>query len=118
MQTNHKRALWWMGFLVLVALSVSTGAVKLARMPAEMELFRGAGVPDGATLAFGVVQLVLGLALLPARTRRLAAGGMAVTFALATLVVVLNAMWAFALGSLTFIALAAAVARWPEPARA
>ena len=50
--------------MLLTLLSVSTGAVKIARMPEEMEIFRVAGFPDALTIAFGVVQLGLGLLLL------------------------------------------------------
>ena len=49
-----------------------------------MALFRNVGFSDGMTVAFGVVQLVGGLLLLPARAARLGAWIMLPTFVLAT----------------------------------
>lgn len=108
-------ALLWINRVLLTLLSISTGAVKLARMPEEMELFRSVGIPDGATIAFGVVQLVLGLALLLPKTTHRAAWGMAATFALATGVLFVAGMTMFGVVSLLFIGSAVLHARaWPR----
>ena len=105
----------WINRVLLTLLSISTGAVKLSRMDEEMVLYRGAGFADEATLAFGALQLGLGLLLLPARTTQLAAWGMAVTFVIATAVVFINGMVPFGIASLLFIAMAAAHGQfWPR----
>lgn len=104
----------WINRVLLTLLSVSTGAVKIARMSEEMEIFREAGFSDGSTVAFGVVQLALGLLLVPNATTRGAAFGMAATFALATGVLFVNGMVPFGLFSLLFIASAVAHGMaWP-----
>lgn len=97
--------------VLLTLLSIATGAVKLAYMPEEMALFRGAGWPDTATVGFGVLQLALGLLLIPNATTRAAAVGMAVTFVVATGVLFVNGMMAFGMFSLLFIASAVVHAR-------
>lgn len=100
--------------VLLTLLSVSTGLVKLARMPEEMEIFRAAGLPDAATIGFGVVQLVGGLLLIPNRTHAIGAGVMIPTFVFATGVLVVNGLWPFAVFSLLFPA-SAAFAWWTAP---
>ena len=94
----------WVNRILLTLLSISTGAVKLVQMEEEMHIFREAGVGDGLTLAFGAIQLMLGLLLLPNQTTRPAAYGMAVTFVLATGVLFVNGLVAFGVFSLLFIA--------------
>ncbi|MBX2796733.1 MAG: DoxX family protein [Myxococcales bacterium] len=108
------RVALWINRVLLTLLSISTGAVKIYRMEEEMFIFREAGFPDVATIAFGVVQLGLGLALIPAFTTHAAAWGMAVTFVLATGVLFVNGMIPFGMFSLLFIASAVVHARlWP-----
>lgn len=98
----------------LVLLSISTGLTKLVRMPAEMELFAGAGFSDEVTIGFGVVQLLGGLLLLRTATRRIGAVTMAMTFSIATVVVFINGMIPFGVASLLFIAAALYHVRHPE----
>lgn len=94
----------WVNRALLTLLSISTGAVKLAQMPEEMEIFRAAGFPDALTLGFGVVQLAGGLLLLPNRTTAVGAWVMVPTFVLATGVLFVNGLVAFGVFSLLFIA--------------
>ncbi len=98
--------LLWINRVVLTLLSLSTGAVKLARMEAEMVIFREIGFPDSATIAFGVVQLVGGVLLIPSRTTRVGAWVMLPTFAFATCVLFMNGMVPFGISSVLFIAMA------------
>ncbi|MCA9691111.1 MAG: DoxX family protein [Nannocystaceae bacterium] len=106
-------ALLWVNRVLLTLLSISTGAVKLARMEAEMVIFREIGFSDGVTIAFGVVQLIGGLLLLPEKTTRLGAWIMLPTFVFATGVVFANGMIPFGVSSLLFVAMAALHgARW------
>ncbi|MGE0785735.1 MAG: DoxX family protein [Sandaracinaceae bacterium] len=104
----------WVNRVLLTLLSISTGAVKLARMDAEMVIFRAVGFPDALTIAFGVVQLAGALLLLPPRTTRIGAWVMVPTFLFATGVVFANGMIVFGIVSLSFPAMAALHAlRWP-----
>lgn len=100
------KALLWINRVLLTGLSIMTGAVKLARMDAEMEIFRNIGFSDALTIAFGVVQLLGGLLLLPGKTTRIGAWVMLPTFVFATGVVFANGMIAFGVSSLLFIAMA------------
>ncbi len=97
---------------LLTLLSVMTGVVKLVQMHEEMVIFRQAGFPDGLTMAFGLVQLVGGLLLLPGATRRAGASIMAVTFVIATGVLFVNGMVPFGVFSLLFIASAVVAAMY------
>ena len=94
----------WTNRVLLTALSIMTGVVKLARMEEEMIIFRNVGLSDGMTVAFGVVQLLGGVLLLAPRTTRLGAWIMLPTFVFATGVLFANSMVAFGVVSLLFIA--------------
>ncbi|MGH1343735.1 MAG: DoxX family protein [Nannocystales bacterium] len=104
----------WANRILLTALSVMTGAVKLAQMEEEMALFRTIGFSDGITMGFGALQLAGGLLLLRARTTKAGAWLMAPTFLFATGVLFANAMVPFGVASVLFIAMAVFHAmRWP-----
>lgn len=98
--------------VLLTLLSFATGAVKLARMEQEMQIFAQAGFSSAATVGFGVLQFVGAVLLLPQRTTRWGAGLMAASFVVATGVLLVNSMWAFGAFSLLFIASAGVHARW------
>lgn len=101
--------------VLLTLLSIMTGIVKLAGMTEEMEIFRAAGFPDPATVAFGVVQLVGGVLLIPNRTTHIGAWVMAPTFVLATGVLFVNGLVPFGLFSVLFIVSALVHARYGRP---
>ena len=96
----------WINRVLLTLLSISTGAVKLARMEDEMRIFLEAGFSETLIVAFGVLQLVGGILLIPNRTSRIGAWVMLPTFAVATGVVFINGMVPFGVASLLFIAMA------------
>ena len=111
------KALLWINRVALTLLSVSTGAVKLARMDAEMVIFREVGFSDSMTIAFGALQLLAELIELVERGRTTRAGAWCVlpTFLFATAVLFVNGMIPFGLGSLLFPAMALLHAlRWPR----
>ena len=109
------KALLWINRVASTLLSISTGAVKLARMDAEMVIFREVGFSDSMTIAFGALQLLAGLLLLPNRTTRAGAWCVLPTFLFATAVLFVNGMIPFGLGSLLFPAMALLHAlRWPR----
>ncbi|MEZ4321649.1 MAG: DoxX family protein [Myxococcota bacterium] len=104
----------WVNRVLLTVLSVMTGVVKLVQMPEEMQIFADAGFSTSATVAFGVVQLVGGLLLIPNATHRVGGALMIPTFVVATGVLFVNGLVPFGLFSLTFIA-SAAVVVWKGP---
>ena len=111
------KALLWINRILLTGLSIMTGVVKLVRMDAEMEIFRNIGFSDPLTIAFGVVQLIGGLLLLPSKTTRLGAWIMVPTFVFATGVLLANGMIPFGISSVLFIAMAVLHAtRWDRVA--
>lgn len=91
---------------LLILLSLATGITKLIQMPEEMTLFANAGFSTALTLLFGAIQVIGGLLLISAKTRKYGAIIMVITFAIASIVVFINKMTAFGLFSLLFIALA------------
>ena len=101
--------------VLLTLLSISTGAVKLAGMAEEMEIFRAAGFPDALTVVFGVVQVAGGLLLLPNVTTRYGAWVMVPTFVIASGVLFVNGLLPFGVFSLLFIASAVVHGVWGVP---
>lgn len=105
----------WINRVALTLLSISTAGVKLAGMEEEMVIFRTVGFSDAMTMAFGVVQLVGGLLLLPPKTTRIGAWVMVPTFLFATGVLFANGMVLFGVVSLLFPAMAVLHAlKWPK----
>ncbi len=100
------KVLLWINRVLLTLLSLNTAIVKLAQMEFEMVIFRNVGLPDGATIAFGVVQLIGGLLLTANRTTRIGAWVMVPTFLFATGVLFMNSMLPFGVFSLLFVAMA------------
>ncbi len=107
----------WIVFVLLFIQSVATGAVKIGGLQADVDIFAELGFSYGMTVAFGVLQLVLGLALLHPAARRPAAAALAVTFAIATAGLFAAGIHPFSYVSLLFIALAAPVALGHAPPR-
>lgn len=105
----------WVNRVALTLLSISTAGVKLAGMEEEMVIFRTVGFSDAMAMAFGVVQLVGGLLLLPPKTTRIGAWVMVPTFLFATGVLFANGMVPFGVVSLLFPAMAVLHAlKWPK----
>jgi hypothetical protein len=102
---------------LLIVLGVATGAVKLAQMPDEMRIFLAAGFGTGLIMAFGVVQILGALLVIPDQTQRIGAGVLAVSFIVATGVLFANSMVPFGVVSVLFIGMAGWVAAKPRPWR-
>lgn len=100
-------------FVLLTLLGISTGLVKLFSMEEEMVLFRHVGFSDGATMLFGALQLLAGLALVHSKTRRTGAVLLIPTFAFATYALFANGVMPFAPLSILFVLMAAVVVRFP-----
>lgn len=103
--------------ILLIVLGVATGAVKLAQMPDEMKIFHAAGFATGLIMAFGGVQILAAVLVVPDSTQRIGAALLGVTFVVATGVLFVNAMIPFGIVSFLFIAMAALVALRPRPWR-
>jgi len=108
----------WIVFGVLVLLSVSTGAVKVFGLPADIEVFAALGFSAAMTTAFGAVQLLLGLSLLHPKARRGASVGLAVSFAVATAALFAAGIHPFSYLSLLFILLTVPVMTGGAPPHA
>jgi len=104
------KAFVWINFALLTLLSISTGIVKIAGLEADVAIFATLGFTPAMTVAFGVLQALAGLALLPSSTRRSAALVLAVTFVVATAGLFVSGIHPFSWVSLAFIAMAALVA--------
>ena len=100
------KVLLWINRVLLTLLSLSTAGVKFAQMEAEMVIFRTIGFSDGMTIAFGVVQFIGAVLLIPPKTTKIGAWVMAPTFAFATYVLLANGQIPFGISSLLFIAMA------------
>lgn len=105
----------WIVFVLLVVQSVATGAVKIGGLQADVDIFATLGFSYGMTIAFGVLQLGLGLALLHPGVRKGAALGLAVTFAVATAGLFVSGIHPFSYISLLFIALCVPVVTGKAP---
>jgi len=92
--------------VLLFLLGASTGAVKIFGMEEEMRIFAEVGFSHGATVAFGVFQLVAALLLLRNSTLRIGASLLLVSFVLATGVLFANGIVGFGFASLLFILMA------------
>lgn len=104
------KPLLWINLALLTLLSISTGIVKIAGLEADVEIFARLGFSPGMTVAFGALQALAGVALLPAPTRRTAAVVLAMTFVVATAGLFVSGIHPFSWISLLFIAMAALVA--------
>ncbi|MEQ8711450.1 MAG: DoxX family protein [Cyclobacteriaceae bacterium] len=93
-------------WILITLLSIATGAFKLAQQPEDIELFAAIGMNATATTILGLVQLIGGVLLIPARTRTKGAWVMLLTFILASIAVFANQMLIFGIVSLLFIVMA------------
>lgn len=106
---------WKILLVLVILLSLATGATKIAQMPEEMQLFGNAGFNTWATVLFGLVQIAGGMMMAFRKTRKIGAIIMTMTFAAASIVVFVNEMMAFGLVSLLFIAASAVFVVHPAP---
>lgn len=93
-------------WIITILLSISTGLFKILQQEADIELFEAIGFGTTATTLLGIVQFVGGVLLIPAKTRKTGAMIMIPTFAIASIAVFANAMYAFGVVSLIFIVMA------------
>ena len=90
-------------WILTALLSVSTGVFKILQQEADIELFKAIGFNEIMTTILGILQLVGGILLIPAKTRKLGAYIMIPTFIIASIAVFANKMIVFGIVSLVFI---------------
>lgn len=100
------KALNWILFILLLALGLSTGLVKVFGFEADLRIFAAIGFPAPAARLVGAVQAIAALRLLLPAARAAGALILGATFVLASAAVFASGMIPFGLFSLLFIALA------------
>lgn len=95
-----------LNLFLLTVLCLSTGLVKVFGMKEEVELFARVGITHGLFVAFGVAQLLAGVALIFPRTRRYGAAAIIPTFFIATYALFVSHVQPFGYLSFLFIAMA------------
>jgi hypothetical protein len=93
-------------WMLTILLSISTGVFKLLQQEADIALFQVIGFNELMITALGFVQLVGGILLIPAKTRKWGAYVMIPTFIIASIAVFANSLMVFGMVSLLFIAMA------------
>lgn len=93
-------------WVLVTLLSISTGIFKILQQEADIQLFEAIGMNAALTTILGVVQLIGGILLIPAKTRKTGALVMIPTFVLASIAVFANQMLVFGIVSILFIFMA------------
>ena len=83
----------------------------MLRMPQELEFLQGLGLSVPIIVAFGVVQLVGGILMVPTKTRRIGATVVALGFLASAILVFMSGNLPFGLVSLVPVVLAGLVIR-------
>ncbi len=96
-------------WILTILLSISTGLFKLMQQQADIDLFKTIGFSMTAVTMLGVIQLLGGLLLIPAKTRKIGAYVMIPTFIVASIAVFANQLFVFGIVSLLFILMACLV---------
>lgn len=96
-------------WVLVTLLSIATGVFKVLEQEEDIELYKIVEMNENMVFALGVVQLIGGVLLIPAKTRILGAIIMISTFILATFAVYANELYTFGAISILFIVMAALV---------
>jgi len=100
------KTVFTINWILTLLLSIATGVFKLLQQEADIELFSAIGFTETMTTALGAIQLLGGILLIPAKTRKLGAYIMIPTFIIASIAVFANNLIGFGIISLLFIAMA------------
>ncbi len=100
------KTVFTINWILTLLLSIATGVFKLLQQEADIELFSAIGFTETMTTALGAIQLLGGILLIPAKTRKLGAYIMIPTFIIAAIAVFANNLIGFGIISLLFIAMA------------
>jgi len=93
-------------WILTILLSISTGVFKLLQQEADIELFKVIGFNEMMITLLGAIQLLGGILLIPAKTRKIGAYIMIPTFIVASIAVFANKLMVFGMVSLLFIVMA------------
>ena len=96
-------------WILTILLGVATGLFKILQQPEDILLFEKIGINATGTTIIGVIQLIAGLLLIPARTRKWGAYVLIPTFIIASVAIFANELWVFGIVSLLFIVMAVGV---------
>lgn len=101
------------GFIVIVGIialmSIAAGLAKVMQAPQEMEFLQGAGLSTAMIVAFGLVQVLGGVLLIPGRTRLPGMVLAALAFLVSAILIFTSGDLAFGLVSLLPVALSCVV---------
>lgn len=111
------RTLQWINHLLMIAFGISSGAFKILGGEPDVKMYGVLGFSAAATVAVGVVQLLAGAALIPAKTRVPGAITLALINTLATVVLFVNGVQPFGAISILFIAMALAELKFSSARR-
>lgn len=103
--------------VLITVLGLASGIAKVMQMPDDKAFFLGAGLTIELLILLGAIQLLSAALLMPAKTRRVGAALMAVSFLISTVVIVINGQMTFAVLSCVPIALAALLIWQPTDSR-
>ena len=94
---------------IIVILSIAAGLAKVMQTQQEMEFLQGVGLSTALIVAFGLIQILGGVLLIPRKTRL--AGAVLVTsaFVVSTVLILIGGNLAFGLVSIIPIALASVI---------
>ena len=85
--------------VLLVLLGAAAGLAKITLAPPEVQFFKGIGLGTSVVLAFGILQLIGALLLVPQKTRFIGAVILDVTFTLSVVMILMTGQIGFALVS-------------------
>ena len=97
--------------MLTALLGTTAGIPKVTRMAQEVTFFQEVGLGEAPLIAFGALQMVAGIATVPAKTRLIGAAGSAVMFALSAAMLLSANNVVFGLVSLLPVAAAVIVIR-------
>ena len=105
------KKLLMVNLVLVVLLSIAAAVPKLLRVPQEVAFFENVGLPGGAVLFFGLMQLAGGILLVFSRARLWGAGVVAIMFLASAIMVFLSGNTAFGLVSMLPVLMAGIVLR-------
>lgn len=91
--------------VILMFLAISSGVSKVLLMPQDVEFFGRYGFTNSILIAYGVVQLMGGIFLVPSKTRIIGAFVLAITFLISLVFLLMSGNITVAIVTLVCIAL-------------
>lgn len=95
---------------ILGVMSLAAGGAKIIRVPEEAQFFADAGLAPAVMIAFGVVQALAGILMLPQKTRVAGSLVAAIMFACSAVMILMSGNLQFGLVALVPVLMAGYVA--------